>query len=169
MRQSLFLILLLGTFLIADCATSGSAKDAASTNVIYTNAPTKVAFNASCDALKNLGYKIGKKDTASLLVEGSCANPLAGSTPVHAQISVSQETMGTKIACSVDRPGAIKALDVTGYYSANNIYKEIVKILAEEEISYKKANREKQEKQAHDSLREDPDQGNSHMPGVDRI
>ena len=58
---------------------------------------------------------------------------------LYAQINVSQETSGTKIACTVDRPGAVKTLDVTGYYSANNIYKEIVKILAEDEISYKKA------------------------------
>ena len=50
------------------------------------------------------------------------------------------------IACKVDQPGAIKVLDITGYYSANNIYKEIAKILAEDEISYRNANKEKQEK-----------------------
>ena len=117
-----------------------------SANVIYTNAPIKVAFDASCDALKNLGYKIEKKDTKSFFVTGSCVNLLTGHTPLYAQINVSQDASGTKIACSVAQPGAIKALDVTGYYSADNIYKEIAKILAEDEINYRKANKDKQEK-----------------------
>ena len=141
------MVLLVGVFVIAGCATTGPIKDAASTNVIYTDAPIKDAFDASCDALKNLGYKIEKKDTDNFFVKGSCVNLLTGHTPLYAQINVSQETLGTKITCSVDRPGAIKALDVTGYYSVNNIYKEIAKILAQDEINYRKVNKEKQEKQ----------------------
>ena len=119
----------------------------ASSNVIYTNAPIRNAFDASCDALKNLGYKIEKKDTDNFFIQGSCLNLLTGHTPLHAQINVTQEKTGTKIICSVDRPGAIKALDVTGYYSVNNIYKEIAKILAQDEINYRKANKDKREKQ----------------------
>ena len=151
MKKSLFLVLVLSLFLAAGCASTGPAKDTASANVIYTNAPIKVAFDASCDALKNLGYKIDKKDTKSFSVKGSCVNLLTGHTPVYAQINVSQETSGTKIACSVDRPGAIKTLDVIGYYSANNIYKEIEKILAQDAINYRKANKEKQEKRPRES------------------
>lgn len=155
-HKILAMILLSGVFLIAGCATAGRpAKDAASANVIYTNAPIKDAFNASCNALKNLGYKIEKKDTENFIVQGSCINLLTGHTPLYAEIRVTQETSGTKIVCSVDRPGAIKTLDVTGYYSANNIYKEIAKILAQDEINYKKANKEKQEKQVRKSLREE--------------
>ena len=155
MKMNLFFILLLGTFLIAGCATTGPAKDAASANVIYTNAPIKDAFDASCDALKNLGYKIEKKDTDNFFVKGSCVNLLTGHTPLYAQINVTQETSGTKITCSVDRPGTVKTLDVIGYYSANNIYKEIAKILAQDEINYRKANKDKQEKKAHKSSEED--------------
>ena len=151
MKGSLFLILSLGVFLIAGCVTTGPVKNATSANVIYTNAPIKDAFDASCSALKNLGYKIEKKDTGNFFVKGSCVNLLTGHTPLYAQINVTQETSGTKITCSVDRPGTIKTLDVTGYYSANNIYKEIAKILAQEAISYRKANKEKQEKKAHES------------------
>lgn len=145
MKSNLFLILLSGVFLITGCATAGPAKDAASAKVIYTNAPTREAFDASCNALKNLGYKIEEKDIGKFFVRGSCVNLLTGRTPFYAQIKVSQETSGTKITCSVDQPGAIKALDVTGYYSVDNIYKEIAKILAQDEISYRKASREKQE------------------------
>ena len=152
MGRGIFLILLLGVFLVAGCATAGPAKDAPSANVIYTNAPLKDAFDASCNALKNLGYKIDKKDTDSFIVQGSCVNILTGHTPLRAQIRVSQETSGTKIACSVDRPGSIKTLDVIGYYSANNIYKEIAKILAQDEINYRKSNKEKEEKREHASL-----------------
>ena len=155
MKRSLFLILLLGVFLTAGCATTGPVKDAASANVIYTNAPIKDAFDASCSALKNLGYKIEKKDTGNFFVKGSCVNLLTGHTPLYAQINVTQETSGTKIACSVDRPGTIKTLDVTGYYSANNIYKEIVKILAQDETAYRKVNKDKQKKKAHKSSGED--------------
>ena len=147
MKRSLFLILLLGAFLTDGYATAGPVKDTDSSNVIYTNAPIKVAFDASCDALKNLGYKIEKKDAGNFFVRGSCVNLLTGHTPFYAQINVTQETSGTKIVCSVDRPNTIKTLDVTGYYSATNIYKEIAKILAQDEISYRKANKEKQEKQ----------------------
>ncbi|MFA6142049.1 MAG: hypothetical protein WC738_01995 [Candidatus Omnitrophota bacterium] len=153
MKRSLFSILLLGVFLITGCATTGPAKDAASANVIYTNAPIKVALDASCCALKNLGYKIEKKDTDNFFVQGSCVNLLTGRTPFYARINVSQEASGTKITCSVDRPGAIKALDVIGYYSANNIYKEIAKILAQDEISYRKANKDKRESMGHESSR----------------
>jgi hypothetical protein len=151
MKNNLFLILASGIFLIAGCATAGPAKNAASANVIYTNAPVKVAFDASCDALKNLGYNIEKKDAKKFSVSGSCVNLLARHTPVYAQITVSQEASGTKIACRVDRPGAVKTLDVIGYYSADNIYKEIEKILAQDEISYKKANKVKQEKRSRES------------------
>ena len=156
MKRSLCLILLLGVFLIAGCATSRPVKDSASANVIYTNAPREVAFDASCGALKNLGYKIEKKDTGNFFVRGSCVNLLTGHTPLYAQINVTQETSGTKITCSVDRPGTIKTLDVTGYYSANNIYKEIAKILAQDEINYRKANKDKQEKQEK-KTRESPE------------
>ena len=151
MKNSIFFILLAGIFLIAGCATSGRAKDDASANVIYTNAPIRDAFDASCNALKNLGYKIEKKDTKNFFVQGSCVNILTGHTPFYAQINVTQETSGTKIACSVNRPGTIKALDVIGYYSANNIYKEIVKILAQDEISYRKSSKDKQEKKSRES------------------
>ena len=151
MKRSLFLILSLGAFLIVGCVTTGLAKDAVSTNVIYTDAPIKIAFDASCTALKRLGYKIEKENIDDFFVQGSCVNILTGHTPIHAQINVSHETLGTKIVCRVDQPGAIKALDVIGYYSANNIYKEIAKILAQEAISYRKANKEKQEKKAHES------------------
>ena len=151
MKSSLLLILSVGIFLIAGCVTTGPVKDTASANVIYTNAPIRDAFDASCNALKKLGYKIEKKDTGNFFVKGSCVNLLTGHTPLYAQINVTQETSGTKITCSVDRPGTIKTLDVTGYYSANNIYKEIAKILAQEAISYRKANKEKQEKKAHES------------------
>ena len=145
-------ILLSMVLLTAGCAAAGRpVKDAGSANVIYTNAPIKDAFNASCDALKNLGYKIEKKDTDNFFVRGSCVNLLARHTPVCARINVSQETSGTKIACRVDRPGAVKALDVIGYYSADNIYKEIAKILAQDEINYRKANKEKEEKKARES------------------
>ena len=154
MKRDLFFILLLGIFLTAGCATAGPAKDTASANVIYTNAPIKDAFEASCSALKNLGYKIEKKDTGNFSVRGSCVNLLTGHTPLYAQINVTQEASGTKIACSVDRPGAVKALDVTGYYSANNIYREITKILAQDEINYRKANKERQEKKDRESSRE---------------
>ena len=153
MKSSSFLILLLGVFLIAGCATTGSVKDIASANVIYTNAPIKVAFDASCDALKNLGYKIEKEDADNFFAKGSCVNVLTGRTPFYAQINVTQETSGTKITCSVDRPGAIKTLDVTGYYSANNVYKEIEKILAQDEINYKKASKDKQEKRDRQARR----------------
>ena len=163
-RIILFLILSMGVFLIAGCATTGPAKDTASSNVIYTNAPIKVAFDASCNALKNLGYKIEKKDTDNFFVRGSCVNLLTGRTPFYAQIKVSQETSGTKITCSVDRPGTIKALDVTGYYSVDNIYKEIAKILAEEEISYRKTNKDRQEKQSHESSEEGSHQAGGHRP-----
>lgn len=146
MKKSMLLILLLGVFLITGCATTWSVKDATSADVIYTNAPIKDAFDASCDALKNLGYKIEKKDTDNFFVKGSCVNLLTGHTPLYAKINVTQETSGTKITCSIDQPGAIKTLDVTGYYSANNIYKEIVKILAQDEINYRKTNKDKQEK-----------------------
>ena len=147
MKRDLFLILLLVAFLIAGCATTGPVKDTASSNVIYTNAPIRDAFDASCDALKNLGYKIEKKDTDNFFIQGSCLNILTGHTPLHAQINVTQETSEVKISCRVDQPGAIKTLDVTGYYSANNIYKEIAKILAQDEINYRKANKDKREKQ----------------------
>lgn len=151
MKKSLFLILLSGIFIVAGCATARPAKYDASANVIYTNAPIKDAFDASCDALKNLGYKIEKKDTDNFSVHGSCTNILTGHTPLYAEIKVSQETSGTKIACTVDRPGAVKTLDVIGYYSADNIYKEIAKILAQDEINYRKANKSKEEKKARES------------------
>lgn len=151
MKSSFFLILLSGVFLIAGCAAARPAKDSASANVIYTNAPIKDAFNASCDALKNLGYKIEKRDSGNFSVQASCANLLTGHTPLYAQINVTQETSGTKIACSVTRPGAVRTLDVIGYYSANNVYKEIAKILAQDEINYRKANKEKQEKKSRES------------------
>ena len=157
MKKSLFLVLLLMMFIIAGCATAKPVKDAASTGVIYTNAPIKDAFNASCDALKNIGYKIDQKDTDKFFVKGSCTNLLTGHTPLRAEIRVTEETSGTKISCIVDRPGAIKTLDVIGYYSANNIYKEIAKILAQDEINYRKSNKEKQEKKDRASMRENPD------------
>ena len=141
--------ILLIVLILSGCATTGPVKDAASANVIYTDAPIKVAFDASCTALKRLGYKIEKEDTGNFFVQGSCVSLLTGHAPFYAQINVSQETSGTKIACRVDQPGVIKALDVTGYYSANNIYKEIAKILAEDEINYRNANKEKQEKHVH--------------------
>ncbi len=156
MKKSLFFILLSAAFLIAGCATTGPVKDPDSANVIYTNAPATAAFDASCDALKHLGYKIEKKDADNFFVQGSYVNLLTGHTPFYAQINVTQEKTGTKIICSVDRPGAIKALDVTGYYSVNNIYKEIAKILAQDEISYRKINKDKREKQAHESSGEGP-------------
>ena len=147
MKNSLFLVLLSSMFIILGCATARPVKDAASTGVIYTNAPVKDAFNASCDALKNIGYKIDQKDTDNFFVKGSCTNLLTGHTPLRAEIRVTQEASGTKISCIVDRPGAVKTLDVIGYYSADNIYKEIAKILAQDEINYRKANKDKQEKQ----------------------
>ena len=162
MKITPLLVLLLGVSLIAGCATTGPAKDTASANVIYTNAPVKEAFDASCEALKNLGYKIEKKDADNFLVQGSCVNLLTGHTPFYSQIKVTQETAGTKIACTIDRPGAIKALDVTGDYSVDNIYREIAKILAEDEINYRKVNKEKQEKQFHKSSEEDSHQANGH-------
>ena len=155
MKRTLSLLLLSGIFLTAGCATARPVKDAASANVIYTNAPVKDAFTASCDALKNLGYKIDNKDTSNFSVKGSCVNLLTGHTPLHAEIKVTQDTAGTRITCSVDRPGAVKTLDVIGYYSANNIYKEIAKILAQDEINYRKANKEKQEKEARESAKEE--------------
>ena len=164
MKNSLLFILLSGIFLTAGCATTGPVKDTSSANVIYTNAPIKVAFDASCDALTRLGYKIEKKDTDNFFVKGSCNNFLAGHTSLYAQIKVSQETSGAKITCSVDRPGTIKALDVTGYYSVDNIYKEIAKILAEEEISYRKTNKDRQEKQSHESSEEGSHQAGGHRP-----
>ena len=147
MKKYIFvLVLLSGIYSIAGCATAGPAKDAVSAGVIYTNAPIKDAFEASCDALKNLGYKIEKKDADNFFVTGSCVNLLTGKTPFYAQVNVTQEAAGSKITCRVDRPGAIKTLDVIGYYSADNIYKEIAKILAQDEINYRKANKDKQEK-----------------------
>ena len=150
-KNNSILILLSGIFLIAGCVTTGPIKYSDSSNVIYTNAPIKDAFNASCNALKNLGYKIEKKDTDNFFVQGSCVNLLTGHTPLRAQIKVTQQTLGTKIACSVDLPGAVKVLDVIGYYSTDSIYKEIVKVLAQDEINYRKANKNKQGKQTHKS------------------
>ncbi|MCX5678677.1 MAG: hypothetical protein NTY76_06175 [Candidatus Omnitrophica bacterium] len=155
MKRKLLPILLLGAFLIAGCATKAPVRNTDSANVIYTNAPINVAFDASCTALKNLGYKIEEKNADNFSVSGSCNSILTGHTTVRARINVSKEEAGTKIACVVDRPGVVKTLDVIGYYSANNIYKEIVKGLAEDEISYRNANkvkREKKEKRARDSL-----------------
>ena len=160
MKITTFLILVSGVFLIAGCATTRPAKDAASTNVIYTDAPIKFAFDASCTALKRLGYKIEKEDTDNFFAQGSIVNILSGHTPFYAQINVSQETLGTKIACRVNQPSAIKALDVTGYYSANNIYKEIAKILAEDEINYRNANKEKRGKKTHKLSAEGSPQAN---------
>jgi len=155
MKRRLSSVLLLGMFLIAGCATTKPVRDAGSANVIYTNAPVNVAFNASCMALKNLGYKLEEKNADSFSVSGSRTTVLPGHTQVHARINVSQDAAGTKIACIVDRPGTVKTLDIIGYYGVDNIYKEIVKILAEDEISYRKSNKEKQEKQekkSRDSL-----------------
>lgn len=149
MKIKLLSILLVGIFLIAGCATTAKPKPVKGTdsaNVIYTNAPVNIAFEASCTALKNLGYKIEEKDASNFFVRGSYSGILTGHIKVRARINVSQETAGTKIACVVDRPGVVKALDVTGYYSVNNIYKEIVKSLAEDAISYRTANKEKQKK-----------------------
>ena len=155
MIRSLFLILLLGVLLITGCATTKPVKDAASASVIYTNAPIDTAFDASCSALKHLGYKIEKKEMVNFYVQGSCVNLLTGRTPLYANINVTQETAGVKITCSVERPGAIKALDVTGYYSADNIYKEIAKILAQDEINYRKVNKDKQKKKDRKSSSEE--------------
>ena len=155
MRKKLFLILLLGVFLVAGSATAGPVKNTASVKVIYTNAPIDIAFNASCSALKNLGYKIEKQDAGNFSVQGSCTNILSGHEPFYAHIKLTQETERVKITCSVERPGVIKALDVIGYYSADNIYQEIVKILAQDETAYRKVNKEKQEKKDRRSSEDD--------------
>jgi len=136
-------------------AYAAATKDADSTNVIYTNAPLVIAFDASCGALKNLGYKIEKRDAANYFVQASCSNILTGHKPFYARISVTEEKLGTKIACSVERRGAIKTLDVIGYYSAKNIYKEIAKILAQDEISFKKASQVKHDKEARQPSRDE--------------
>ena len=155
MKKNLFLILLLEVFLIAGSATAGQAKDDASAKVIYTDAPIGIAFDASRSALKNLGYKIEKEDAGNFSVQGSCINLLTGHTPFYAHINLTQEAEGVKITCSVKRPGAIKVLDVTGYYSPDNIYREIVKILAQDETAYRKVNKENRKKKDHKSPEED--------------
>jgi hypothetical protein len=140
MKKIPILILAFAVFLITDCAAAKPAKNVAAGSVMYTNAPREVAFNASCEALEKLGYKIETKDADKFFVKGSYANPWAGHTPLYAQIEVSQDASATKIIYGVDQPGAIRLLDITGRYSrcANNIRREIEKILAQEDIAYRK-------------------------------
>jgi len=164
MKSPAFLILSLGAIIIAGSAAAGPAKDAASGKVMYTSAPREVAFKASCEALEKLGYKIEKKDADNFLVTGSYVNPWAGRAPRHAQISVTKEAAVTKITYTVDRRGALKALDVAGYFSADNIYKEIEKILARNEINYRKANKDREERRERESSDEGSYQNYDHGP-----
>ena len=146
MKNVSFLILLLGIFLTSGECAAEPVKEIASGNVMYTSAPREIAFKASCEALQKLGYKIETKEIGNFFVKGSYTNPWAGHTPLYAQIDVTQEASGTKISYSVYQPGAIKILDITGRYSrcANNIGKEIEKILVQGDMAYRK-NKEKQQ------------------------
>lgn len=130
MKRILILVSLVS--LLAGCATTGPVKGVAAGNVIYTDASREMAFDASCEALRKLGYTIEMKDEDNFFAKGSYFNPLTGYSPLYGQIDVIQETSGVKIEYGVDQPGTIKELDITGYYSrcANNIYKEIEKILS---------------------------------------
>lgn len=161
MKTTPFLILSLGVLLITNCVTAEQIKDAASGNVMYTNAPREVAFKASCEALKKLGYKIEAKDTDNFFVKGSYSNPWAGHNPLYAQIDVSQEASGTKISYSVYQAGAIKLLDIIGRYPrcADNICKEIGKILVQEDIM---AYRKNKDKRIRELSNEDKHQAGKH-------
>ena len=127
-----FIAVLCGAVLINGCATTGPIKGSAASNAVYTDATREVAFDASVEALQKLGYTIELKDKDNYFVKGSYWNPLTGYQPLYAQIDITQETSGAKITYGVDQPGTIKALDITGYYPrcANNIYKEIEKVLS---------------------------------------
>lgn len=153
MKKILLMALALSALSASYGSADGQIKNTVPGNVIYTSAPREIAFRAACQALQNLGYKIETKDAEKCSVKGSYSNPWAGHTPLYAQIDVSQETSGTKISYSIDQPGAIKILDITGRYSrcGRKISKEIEKILAQDDvIAYRKNKRaQKEHKDKH--------------------
>ena len=168
MQKKLFFMFVCGVFFVSGCATT-PANNSASANVIYTNAPIQVAFTASYTALTNLGYKIEKKDEKHYSVSGYCTNLLTGRDRIYAQIKLSQEPERIKIACTVDRPGAVKVFDVAGhYYGTEAIYEEITKILAHDELDYRRDRQKEEEKRSRESPDEDFGRPGDYAPRVTR-
>jgi hypothetical protein len=180
MKRGPFFILLFGIFFAAGCAIAGPENDVIDSKVIYTDAPANVAFDASCTALTNLKFKIDQRDTKEFFVKGSYGNPSAKYAQLYADIKVTKEAMGTKIDCSTRRLGVNKALRIFPYNDADRIYKEILKILAHDELEFRKANEEKRAKEYRESQEEGlqrlhdenaannrPGSQDDHLPGTD--
>jgi len=169
MKNKLLLILLSGLFIITGCATVQPVKkEVNAPKVIYTDAPAGVAFDAAASALKNLGCKVDEKNMNNFFVKGFYFHVLTKDLKIYVRIKVDREKTGSKIECIVDRPGAAQVMDVPGYLNANDIYKEMAKILAQEQFDHRKAIEEKKKEEEREAMkgdREGPPGGGRGGPG----
>jgi hypothetical protein len=116
-------------------------------NVMYTNAPADVAFNAACSALKNLGYTIEEEDAKNFFVKAYYARSAKDKDRRYAEIKVSREASCTKIASSAQRSTVTRAFGLMSYSRPDAVYKEISKVLVSNEVGFRKINEARRERE----------------------